>query len=268
LKSFYGKYSQKVSEDRKIPLFSKTSKYNNFPVRCQWKGGSSDKKCDNSRTNTHYVKNEWRKDKETSSSSLKMPPTKIQKASGIKGLAIKILNKITNNNFIKQSDELLKILLENKEKESVLIIANLILEKVWYDKGFYTLYVNLCKKLWENDEWVSDGYKITSTKKGNIVKYYYTVNFDVSKTPSPINGPFDSHQKALDEAKKNCNFRSVFISICRDNFYKRAEYINEAVNLPESSQKYKLKRRLFLQLNLIVILYASLSLLMEMKLII
>jgi hypothetical protein len=245
LKSFYGKYSQKVTEDRKIPLFSKTSKYNNFPIRCKWKCGSSDQKCENSVKNGRSVKNEWRKDKENSSSSVKMIPTRIQKASGIKGLAIKILNKITNNNFIKQSDELLKILLENKEKESVLIIANLILEKVWYDKGFYTLYVNICKKLWENDDWVSEGYKITSVKKGNIVKYYYTLKFDVSKTPSPINGPFNSNKKALDEAKKMCNFRYVFISICRDNFYKRSDYIKKSVDLPETSQKYKLKRRLF-----------------------
>lgn len=255
LESFYGKYSQKVTEDRKIPLFSRTSKYNNFPVRCQWKGGNSerpvqkyDKSRENSRHHTvdRYVKDEWRKDKENSpSGSVKMVPTKIQKVTGIKGLAIKVLNKITNSNFKQQSDQLLKILLENKEKGSVLIIANLILEKVWYDKGFYNLYVNLCKKLWENDEWVSEGYQILSMKKGNKMEYFYTLQFDVKQTPSSMKGPFDSNKKALDEAKQMSNFRSVFISLCRDNFYKRAEYITEAANLPETSQKYKLKRRLF-----------------------
>ena len=79
-------------------------------------------------------------------------------------------NKITEKNFEKQSLELLKVLSENKEKMSVMIIAELILEKIWYDKSFYSLYVKLCKKLWDNDEWTSDCYQVSCIK--NNKKYY------------------------------------------------------------------------------------------------
>ena len=132
LESFFGSYSQKVTENQKIPLFSKTTKYNNFPVRCKWK--SSDKKSENKNCGEdREVKDvkspikAWRKESEPL-----MIPTKIQKVSGIKGLAIKVLNKITETNFEVQSTELLKVLCENKEKMSVAIISNLILEKIYF----------------------------------------------------------------------------------------------------------------------------------------
>jgi hypothetical protein len=169
--------------------------------------------------------------------------------SGIKGLAIKVLNKITESNFEKQASELLKMLIENKENNSVNIIAELILEKVWYDKGFYKLYVNLCKKLWENDDWVSECYQIHFVK-GKTSEYFYSLNFEstqsVALSGKPVlKGPYNSNDRAILEAKKMVNFRSVFISLCRDNFYKRQTFITEASGLPDSTRKYKLKRRLF-----------------------
>ena len=218
LESFFGSYSQKVTEDKKIPLFSKTTKYNNFPVRCQWKSEKKEDKND-----------EWRKEKS-------MVPTKIQKVSGIKGLACKVLNKITINNFEIQLTELLKVLCENKESMSVVIIANLILEKIWYDKSFYMLYLNLCKKLWENDDWVSESYKIFEKGK----KYFYSLFSDEN-----IKGPFTTYEYAEENAKKMSNFKSVFIGLCRDNFYKREQFINEMNHLDDSNKKYKLKRQIF-----------------------
>ena len=257
LESFAGKYSQKVTEDRKTPLFSKTSKYNNFPVRCQWKSGGADRgnhKNDRRREKPKMYdrfqpKDEWRKENGAAESSTeRMVPTKIRKVSGIKGLAIKVLNKITENNFNKQANELLKVLLENKEKNSVNIIANLILEKIWYDKGFYKLYINLCKKLWENDEWVSECYQIHRVEKGSgkssMSEYFYSLNFKTTNKPV-LKGPYNSNKLALEKAKKMVNFKSIFISLCRDNFYKRHIFITEAACLPDSTKKYKLKRRLF-----------------------
>lgn len=242
LESFVGKYSQKVTEDKKVPLFSKTSKYNNFPVRCQWKGGNNEKSDNFDRRkernyNDNYQKNKWRNKEKPSIE--KLVPTKINKVLGIKGLAIKVLNKITENNFEKQSDELLKVLVNNKEKESVLVIANLVLEKIWYDKGFYELYVRLCKKLWENNEWITECYKI-HTKSD---KFFYSLEFGIKK--STLEGPFQNKKIAIDEAIKKCNFKSIFLALCRDNFYNREKFIEEASRLPDSSQKYKLKRRLF-----------------------
>jgi hypothetical protein len=256
LESFFGSYSQKVTEDQKTPLFSKTTKYNNFPVRCQWKG-SSDKnkyKSNEPQKKTSVPiqvispKEEWRRDTENKDV---MVLTKIQKVSGIKGLAIKVLNKLTDNNFEIQSSELLKVLCENKEKTSVIIIANLILEKVWYDKSFYKLYVKLCEKLWNNNDWITECYHVTCIEKGKkktIKEYFYSLNFentDASSKEPILKGPFLSHELAEEAALKMANFKSVFIAMCRDNFYKRETFINEMVKLPDSNQKYKLKRRLY-----------------------
>jgi hypothetical protein len=242
LESFFGSYSQKVTENQKIPLFSKTTKYNNFPVRCKWK--SSDKKSENKKcVEDREVKDvkspikEWRKESEPL-----MIPTKIQKVSGIKGLAIKVLNKITETNFEVQSTELLKVLCENKEKMSVAIISNLILEKIWYDKSFYKLYVNLCKKLWENNEWVSECYEVSYIQKGKKKEYFYTLSFESKQS---LKGPFKTNKLAKEKAIKMANFKTVFVALCRDNFYRREEFIKEMVNMPDSNQKYKLKRRLF-----------------------
>ena len=251
LESFAGKYSQKVTEDRKTPLFSRTSKYNNFPVRCQWKGSSDknskvDKRREVSRKNHEKFqpKDEWRNINDEKDGE-KMTLTKIQKVYGIKGLAIKVLNKITESNFEKQSSELLKILIENKEKMSVIIIARLMLEKIWYDKGFYKLYVNLCKKLWENDDWVSECYQVSCLEKNKLKEYFYSLHFE-SKNETPIlKGPFKSSNEALNNAKKMANFKSVFISVCRDNFYSRHIFIEEINSSIDPNKKYKLKRQLF-----------------------
>ena len=259
LESFVGKYSQKVTEDKKIPLFSKTSKYNNFPVRCQLKGNYTERsgqKYDRKREKSseeRYQKSGWRKTGRQDQPVERMEPTKLKKVSGIKGLAMKVLNKITENNFNTQSNELLKVLLENKEDNSVLIIAELVLEKIWYDKGFYTLYVNLCKILWENDDWVSECYKIHKEKTN---KYFYSLKFE-SKDNTVLKGPFSTEEKAIKQAKKMSNFKSVFLSLCRDNFYKRDSFIKETSELPDSTNKYKLKRKLFGTVEIIGYLYKS-----------
>lgn len=41
LEDFSKEYARAVSEDKDAPLFSKTSKYSTFPVRCPWKNGPS-----------------------------------------------------------------------------------------------------------------------------------------------------------------------------------------------------------------------------------
>ena len=222
LQKFISEYSLKISEDNKSPLFSKTSTYNNFPVRCQ-------------------IKKNWRNSNKQSYP--KNNPTKINKVSGIKGLSIKVLNKITDNNFDTLSDELLNVLIKNKEEMSVYIVAELILEKIWYDKSFYSLYIKLCKKLWENTEWISECYKIECVEKNNIKEYFYTIHFENKENLKRRS--FKTYEKAKKEAEYKCNFKSVFISFCRDNFFKRDIYINEALKVCDSSQKYKLKRKLF-----------------------
>jgi hypothetical protein len=213
LESFVQEYSEKVSEDEKTPLFSYTTKYNNFPVRSTLK------------------KKEWRTEK--------IEKTIIKKENDIRENAIRILNKLTFSNFEEQSQELLDFLIKNKQEDSVSIIANIIFNKICYDNSFYELYYKLCSKLWSNNEWTSGSYKIYSNKKG----FYYNILISKEKIE---NGPFKTQESAIKEASSKVNLRPIFLGLCKDVFYKREYYINEYKKKEQdSTEQYLLKRRLF-----------------------
>lgn len=238
LESFIKEYSQKVTEDKKVPLFSHTSKYNNFPVRRQWKN------TDDRRTKP---KPDWRQQK--------LEITIIKKENSIRENATRILNKLTENNFEKQSSELLTFLIKNKQKDSVSVIAKLILEKICYDKAFYSLYVKLCHDLWSNDEWISDCFQVHCVDKKD---YFYNVFFEPKSNISATKGPYKTEEKAIKNALKMVNFKSVFLGLCRDIFYNRSTFINEAKNEEISSNKsYLLKRKLFGSIEIIGYFYVK-----------
>lgn len=218
LESFAVEYSQKVNEDRKVPLFSKTNKYNSFPVRCHYSKEKPKKK-----------KDTWRRD---------IPAlTKIKKADELKATIVRVLNKITMENFESQSDELLKVLIDRKDPSSVKVVAELILEKVWYDKSFYELYVSLCNKLWSNIEWVQPSYKILKGKN----KFFYSLLFEEGSKPT---GPFKTQAEVEAIAQQRVNLKTVFLDLCRTHFNMREEYINILKDL-EGNALYKAKRKVF-----------------------
>ena len=233
LDTFYRSYSKLIKEDKSAPLFSKTSKYSSFPVRCQWKKG------DVKRMKKKEEK-EWRKDD--------IAPTKIQKIEGIRGAIIRILNKITKDCFEVHSNELLTVLTEAKDPESVRIVAEVILEKVWYDKSFYHLYVSLCQKLWQSKEWMSSAYKIVHKQQ-----YFYSTTMNgtsataTATATATLHGPYHTQADAIKEAESKTHLRKVFLALCRDNFLQREKWIKEYHDLPNdtSNKKYRLKRKLF-----------------------
>lgn len=245
LESFAREYSQKVSEDKKTPLFSKTSKYNSFPVRCQWK--SSEKVSQNHERRRKKDPKErlpqgnevdgWRTSKQSERTNI------LKKADPFRSSIIKVLNKITQDNFRYQVDELLNVLNTTKNPQAVKIIADIILEKVWYDKSFYGIYVALCQKLWTNDDWISEGYKVFCSD-GKPPQYYYILQLNSSKTPS-LNGPFKTQEEAELVAKDRIHLRTVFLALCRDHFLRREEYISESNKLGDCNERYRLRRKLF-----------------------
>lgn len=241
LESFIKEYSQKVTEDKKVPLFSHTSKYNNFPVRRQWKHED--------RRSKQKIKPEWR-------ATVKLEITKIKKQNNIKGNATRILNKITENNFEKQSNELLDFLIKNPEKDSVSIMAKLILEKICYDKAFYNLYLKLCYKLWTNNEWVRKCFNIYSIEKNGQLEYLFNIFFETKNNSSINKGPFKSEEKAKKMALKIVNFKCIFLGLCRDIFNDRFHYIEEYKNDTLSPNKsYLLKRKLFGSIEIVGYFY-------------
>lgn len=253
LESFAREYSQKVSEDKKTPLFSKTSKYNSFPVRCQWKSdksGERKKKKDGRGDEDREMRsaenrdNVWRKENLESN----IEPTKLKKASGFLSSVLRVLNKITEDNFDSQIKELLKVLNEKKDPKAVKMIANIILEKVWYDKSFYNIYVSLCQKLWENNEWSSESYKIFSSTTSDVLMYFYVLQIDPlpdnAKAPA-LNGPYKTQEEAEIAAKQCVHLRTIFLALCRDHFHQREKYITESNKLGDCNERYKLRRKLF-----------------------
>ena len=233
LESFVGKYSQKVSEDRKTPLFSKTSKYNSFPVRCKW---NNDKK--------QKQKDKWR-----NANSVKKP-TKIIKNNGIKGFVINILNKITENNIDVLSSKMVDYIKNNHEKNEMEIIAISILEKVWYDKGFYELYIKICEKLWKCKEW-NISYTI-HTKKGKYEfdEFYYTLF-----TSSKMYGPYKNKNELETYIQKNISFKTILIILCKDYFCKKNIFINKLKKEKDQGDQYKLKRKIFGTIQLLGYMY-------------
>lgn len=238
LESFVGKYSQKVSEDRKTPLFSKTTKYNSFPVRCKW--------------NNHEKKNKketWRHSNTKHSIKNKPNVTKIYKREGIQGIVINVLNKLTKKNIDNISSILLDAIGNSKEENCLEIVANAILEKVWYDKGFYELYVILCKKIWEKNWDIPH----TIHKKVNnyqIEEYYYSLYSNIKQY-----GPFKNIDTIKEHIKKNMNFKKIFISLCKNHFCKRYLYCKTLQDIKNSSEQFIYKRKIFGTVQILGYLY-------------
>lgn len=252
LEKFANQYASAITQDKDAPLFSRTHKYSSFPVRCQWKPGTSGQPGDSSkksgkRESSRKKKeseqsDEWRRSQEDLPS---ITPTKIKKMEGIRGDITRILNKITPDNFEVQSNEFLTILQKSDDSSTVKLLAELILEKVWYDKSFYNLYVSLLKKLWSDETWIENAYKIFQMKTHSGMQYFYSTFYEEDQKTKSLNGPFKTEEEAKKDVLKKVHLRSVFLALCRDNFEKRESFILESIKLPDSTKRYKLRRKLF-----------------------
>jgi len=230
LKSFFRLYSVKIQEDKNTPLFSKTDTYNHFPTRVFNKNYK--KSYNKYKKEKRYIKkNDWRKEKKYNKRkpSIKINTTKIN--------ITKILNKISTKNFKSQSNQLLNILIKNKNNLSLKLIGELIIEKIWYDASYYEMYLELCETLWNNNTWIKEMYTISNFISNDRKCYYFSTTIENNK----LVGPYMSFKKASSEAIKKLNLKNILLAICRDNFHKRHEYINL---LKTSENKYKLKRKI------------------------
>lgn len=278
LESFARKYSQKVNEDKNRPLFSKTTKYQSFPNNRQknkFKKNFNSKKfnsknLDNCERNSKsfskgkfkiYGKNKFHKNPNKNkfhwrkNSKYEKPIKRnIKKVKTIKGNIIKIMNKITKKNFENQINELIQFLCINKDESTVLIVAKNILQKIWYDSSFYEIYVKVCQELWNNNNWISNSFRVY--EKNN--KFYFERKFEEDENIScklirkdQIFGPFQSEKEATESAFIKNNFKTIFLTMCQQHFIERKNYIKQIKEKKDSSEKYILKRKIFGTLEII-----------------
>lgn len=245
LESFARKYSQKVNENEKTPIFSKSTTYNKFPLRHH----------DSHFKKKHHKKSRWCKseDKKEITRKVVLKTTTIKKLKGIKASIIKVLNKINENNFDNQVSDLIDVLFNSDDSEAVYIIAQVILDKIWYDKSYYGTYLNLLHKLWDNKTWISNKYKIFKNKE-DPPKFFYSSEKDDS-----LNGPFNTREEANISAQKKFNLRLIFLELCRQNFEKRIEFLEEAEKIGDdgTNTAYKLRRKLFGTVEIIAYFYSD-----------
>jgi hypothetical protein len=206
----------------------------------------------NSRKNPKKDINQWRREDGEPNGGFRsgspVVPTKIVKVDGIRGAIIRVLNKITEDNFEAQSDDLLSVLQTANDPNAVKVVADAILEKVWYDKSFYKLYVSLCRKLWNDTKWNLHSSQVFQMDTDKGKKYFFTTFLTKKSTPATnkdLVGPFRNLEEACRAADEKVHLRSIFLALARDHFYQRERYILESQSLPDSTRRYKLRRKLF-----------------------
>ena len=104
-------------------------------------------KNENNENNKNKNNNENNKNKNKNENNENNKNKNNKNEKNIRGL----LNKITVKNYEKLISKLKTELDENKESISIKILENisyLMLKKVWYDKKFHELYINICETIW------------------------------------------------------------------------------------------------------------------------
>lgn len=194
LNSFLDKYLAIIKMDKKKPLFSLTNRYSSFP------------KHKTDRYKKHNLKkgeNAW------------VPNTNNKNINKIiKG----ILNKISEKNYVKCTNELIENIEKINSFDLFDILAEEIYQKCIYDIKYHPMFVYLCKNIWDSEKIILN--TITIEIKDN--KYFWKKN----KENSSINGPFLNKSDTHDDIFKNINFQSILLNIFIREFYKRNELFN------------------------------------------
>jgi len=224
LNNFIESYNVIITNDNEKPLFSQTTRYNQFP---------KNKYLVTQLKNPLYKKenNIW----------LSKNSDSIKKKIKI------ILNKITKNNYDKLCIDFNNILKTVNNLDVINEINNYICNKLTNDKEFHYIYIKLCKNIWYN---TNLKYNIIDiVKKKNL--YYWGYK------GKEIN--YDKHFEKVELLKNNINstinFRNIFINIIKKKLLEKDILFEKIKTLNDDDQIFKIKNKIFSYLLFLTKLY-------------
>ena len=257
IKSFRPFYNKKVPEIQEFlelyqdiekkdfikPIYSETNKYNSFPsftYKKKFKKGGHG----GGKKGAFFVKkgkNAWQ------------PYTPSSNGEKIKQIVISNFNKLTQSNFEQVSDNLVKDLREINCSDVLTILGNEILKKLMYDKGFYKVYIHLCKKLWGLIEWQDS---LVSLIKDDDGLYWCENKINVDEDLK-INGPYKSETELRKVSRGEVSFKRCLMNMLYGEFCKFDEYLVGFRGAADEDAEFKFRRRMFSNGEFLAELYAA-----------
>ena len=250
IKSFRPFYNKKVPEIQKFlelyqdiekkdfikPIYSETNKYNSFPSftynkKYSKKGGSGGSK----KKGVTFLKkgsNAWQ------------PYTPSSNGEKIKQIVISNFNKLTNKNFEQVSDQLIQGLSGIDCSDVLTILGNEVLKKLMYDKNFYKVYVDLCKKIWKLDKWHDS---LVTVMQDDGVLYWCENKINVDENMK-IYGPYESLDDLRKASRSEINFKRYLMNMLYSEYCKMDEYLEKmqkAVKDGDEDDEFKYRRKIF-----------------------
>jgi len=129
-----------------------------------------------------------------------------------------ILNKLTREKFGRLSGQLLSIPITSLAMLSEVIST--VFDKALDEPNFGEMYADLCDLLAKNrDRWTI----VKVTRREDTGKFY----FAMCKNPSEEDewkGPYETEEKAQEEATKASNFKRILLNKCQSEFEKEGLY--------------------------------------------
>jgi hypothetical protein len=228
--NFMNYYKNIENEEFKKPIFNQTSKFkkipNNYNKNNKYIKIDRDKENDDLELN----KNNWK---------LNIPIDEKQKIS----ILIKTyLNKISDDTYKKISTEFLNDLLLIDNFNLFEILSSEIINKCLFDVKYRLLYINICVKIWNNNQ---IHFNLTEINQKNN-DFYWNL-----KNNEKIYGPFKNIDIAKNDILLKINFKKYFINFIQ-NLYKVKDFSFSNLNEDEIFIK---KKKILLLIELISILY-------------
>jgi len=144
--------------------------------------------------------------------------------SKIKKIIISHLNKLNDKKFTIIVKEFIDNLEELMFSETYDILNDEILNKVFQDSNYISLYSKLIKELIINKKWQRKMFNIIS----NNEEYYWSLNKLTSgDDDSEFVGPFSKESDALDDAIEHHNYKISFCNFIEKSFQERDTFIEE-----------------------------------------
>lgn len=237
IQSFLELYTGIEKKDFIKPIYSETNKYNSFPSFTYKKhhngkkgGGLGGGK----KTALFFKKgsNAWQ------------PYTPSSNGEKIKQIVISNFNKLTHKNFEQVSDKLVAHLKEIDCSDVLTILGAEVLKKLLFDKGFYKVYVELCKKIWKLEEWHDS---LVTVIEDDGVLYWCENKINVDEDLQ-ITGPYDSIDDLRAVSRKEVNFKRFLMNMLYTEFSRIDEYLEEmgkAATAGDEDEEFRFRRKLF-----------------------